>query len=602
MRRVPRVALEIRRLHFARDPAAELAELVDVEFHPERRVALQICDREVEEPHRRPEPPPVLRVIGLKEVLLQMHECAGHLDQTLEKAVVVALRLQPEILQDVVRRVVLLVIKAGEIPSIAPVEGVSRIGAELFEKGGDSFVFFHRAGAAANYPHRPCGKQAAFENPSLGGPGRIIMAAGEFALVALILLVLAASSALFSAIETSLFSLQPFHIERLKARRASFATALGKLMENPRRLLSAILLADALANLPLIILCLALLREHQGPNVPFWAAALLIFGVVVFLCDLVPKLIALTDPYRVAKIGVRVMSVLTPVFDPAARLLQKWSEGLAEAITPAALKSGHFLNEDELGTLVELSTEEGALHETESEMISEIIKLGDKTAKDCMTPRVDAFAVPDDLTNEELIPRLRERRYRRVTVYGETPDDILGVLDVGSFLLDPSAHYTERLVPPSFVPETMKAIELLRSFLTHPQAIAIVVDEHGGTEGIVTLADIVEEIISDAVPRGDRELYIETLGPGRLLVNGAARIDDLNELLSTHLEAEGIDTIGGYVFNRLGALPKPGVQVEIDGLKLLVRRTSRKRIEELLIEHHETVEFGDDEDGEEEAP
>ncbi len=424
------------------------------------------------------------------------------------------------------------------------------------------------------------------------------MSAGLFALVAVILLVLAASSALFSAIETSLFSLQPFHIERLKGRRASFATALGKLMENPRRLLSAILLADALANLPLIILCLALLHIYQGPDVPYWAAALLIFGVVVFLCDLMPKLFALTDPYRVAKIGVRVMCVLTPVFDPASRLLQKWSEAVAEAITPAALKKGHFLNEDELETLVELSTEEGALHETESEMISEIIKLGDKTAKDCMTPRVDAFAVPDDLTNEELIPRLRERRYRRVPVYGETPDEIMGVLDVGAFLLDPTTHYTERLAPPSFVPETMKAIDLMRSFLTHPQALAIVVDEHGGNEGIVTLADIVEEIISDAVPRGDRELYIETLGPGRLLVNGAARLDDINELLSTPIDTEGIDTIGGYVFNRLGTLPKPGAQIEIDGLKMLVRRTSRKRIEELLIEQEQTDEPGEG-DGEE---
>jgi putative hemolysin len=425
------------------------------------------------------------------------------------------------------------------------------------------------------------------------------MSAGLFALVAVILLVLAASSALFSAIETSLFSLQPFHIERLKARRASFATALSKLMENPRRLLSAILLADAMANVPLIVLCLALLRSYLVPNVPFWAAALLVFGVVVFLCDLVPKLIALTDPYRVAKIGVRVMCIITPVFDPFARLLQKWSEAFAETITPAALKSGHFLNEDELETLVELSTEEGALHETESEMISEIIKLGDKTAKDCMTPRVDAFAIPDDLTNDELIPKLRQRRYRRVPVYGETPDDILGILDVGAFLLDPAAHYTERLVPPSFVPETMKAIDLMRSFLTHPQAIAIVVDEHGGTEGIVTLADIVEEIISDAVPRGDRELYIETLGPGRLLVNGAARLDDINELLSTGIETEGIDTIGGYVFNRLGTLPKPGAQLEIGDLKLLVRRTSRKRIEELLIEQEQTEEAGDGEEEEE---
>jgi putative hemolysin len=411
-----------------------------------------------------------------------------------------------------------------------------------------------------------------------------------FALVAATLVLLAAASALFSAIETSLFSLQPFHIERLKARRASFATALAKLMENPRRLLSAILLADALANLPLIILCLALLRGYLEPMVPFWAAALLVFGVVVFLCDLVPKVLALTDPYRVAKIGVRVMSVITPALDPAARLLQKWAEAFAVAITPVSLQTGVFLHEDELETLVELSTEEGALHATESEMISEIIKLGDKTAKDCMTPRVDSFSVPDDLTNDELIPQLRQRRYRRVPVYGETPDDIVGVLDVGAFLLDPAAHYTERLVPPSFVPETMKAIDLMRSFLTHPQALAIVVDEHGGTEGIVTLADIVEEIISDAVPRGDRALYIETLDPCRLLVNGAARIDDINELLCTRLAAEGIDTIGGYVFNRLGALPKPGTQLEIDGLKLLVRRTSRKRIEELLIEQEKSGE------------
>ncbi|MEA3210838.1 MAG: magnesium and cobalt exporter, family [Chthoniobacter sp.] len=424
------------------------------------------------------------------------------------------------------------------------------------------------------------------------------MSPGLIALVAVVLLFLAASSALFSAIETSLFSLQPFHIERLKARRATFAAALARLMENPRRLLSAILLADALVNLPLIILCLALLRASHPTGVPFWIATLPIFALIVFVCDLVPKLIALTDPYRVAKIGVRVMSVLTPIFDPVTRRLQRWSEVLAEALTPAPLKTGHFLSEDELETLVELSTEEGALHETESEMIQEIIKLGDKTAKDCMTPRVDAFVVPDDLTNEKLIPKLRARRHRRVPVYGDTPDEILGILDVRAFLLNPAGHYTELLVAPSFVPETMKAIDLLRSFLSHPQGIAIVVDEHGGTEGVVTLSDIVEEIISDAVPSGDHNLYIETLGPGRLVVNGAARLDDINELLGTRLAADGIDTIGGFVFNRLGTLPKPGAELEIDGLKLLVRRTSRKRIEELLIEHEEPAAP----DAEEEAP
>ena len=134
------------------------------------------------------------------------------------------------------------------------------------------------------------------------------------------------------------------------------------------------------------------------------------------------------------------------------------------------------------------------------------------------------------------------------------------------------------------IPQTMRAIDLMRSFLKHPQSIAIVVDEHGGNEGLVTLADIVEQIISDAVPLAQQALYIESLAPGRLLVNGAARLDDINELLSAELEEEGIDTIGGLIFNRLGALPKPGTVLDLDCVKATVRRTSRKRIEEVLIE------------------
>jgi putative hemolysin len=130
----------------------------------------------------------------------------------------------------------------------------------------------------------------------------------------------------------------------------------------------------------------------------------------------------------------------------------------------------------------------------------------------------------------------------------------------------------------------MPAMNLLRSFLSHPQGLAIVVDEFGGTEGIVTMSDIVEEIISDAAPLGDADLYIEPLEDGRLLVSGNARLDDLTEHLGFELEADGIDTIGGLVFNRLGYLPQSGAQVEIPRLAITVRRTGRKRIEELLLE------------------
>ncbi len=127
-------------------------------------------------------------------------------------------------------------------------------------------------------------------------------------------------------------------------------------------------------------------------------------------------------------------------------------------------------------------------------------------------------------------------------------------------------------------------MELLRGFLSHPQGLAIVVDEFGGTEGIVTLGDIIEEILSDAAPLGDAELYIEPLEDGRFLVSGNARLDDLTEHLGLELTADGIDTIGGYIFNRLGYLPNVGARLEIPRLAITIRRVSRKRIEEVLLE------------------
>jgi len=397
------------------------------------------------------------------------------------------------------------------------------------------------------------------------------------------LLVLAGVSALFSALETAIFLLRSFHVQRLKSTSPDLAGSLEKLMENPRKLLSAILFGGAAANLPLILLCIFLMREAAPRVCPFWIEALLIFAIIVVACELIPKLLALNQPYRIAKIGVGVLAVAMPIFDPITRVLEGWSEKIADRMVPKRVQPQQFLSGEELETLVQLGAEEGALHAAESEMIREIIRLGDKTAKDCMTPRIDAFALPDDLPNEEAIRRMRKERHRRAPVYGDTPDDIVGILDVKTFLFDPGQPYTEVMIPPSFVSETMNALDLLRSFLRRRQGMAVIVDEYGGTEGIVTLADIVEEIISNALPDADSTPYIEELEDGRLLVSGNARLDDLGERLGVNIEEEGLDTIGGLVFNRLGYLPKAGTNLRIGGLFLTVRRTSRKRVEEIGI-------------------
>jgi CBS domain containing-hemolysin-like protein len=346
-----------------------------------------------------------------------------------------------------------------------------------------------------------------------------------------------------------------------------------------------LLLADGLVKVPLVVLCLFLLWEGPFANrLPQWLTAIAIFAVVVLLCDLIPKLLALSAPYRLSAIGAFTLKMSMPLLDRVGHKLESFSTAIVDILTPSHLRTRARLSDEELGTLVEIGEEEGALHEAEAEMIQEIIKLGDKTAKDCMTPRVDTFTLPDDLTNEEAIARLKEKRHRRVPVYVDTPDQVLGIIDVKMFLVDPSEHYTGSLIAPSFVPETMRALELLKLFLTHAQGLAIVVDEFGGTEGVITLSDIVEEILSDAVPRGDLDLYIEPLENGKFLVSGNARLDDLSEHLGFEIEAEGIDTIGGYVFNRLGYLPPSGTQLEIPRLAITVRRAGRKRIEEILLE------------------
>ena len=397
--------------------------------------------------------------------------------------------------------------------------------------------------------------------------------------------VLIFSSALFSGVETALFLLKPHQLRRLEANHPGLTKFIQLFQENPRRVLNVLLLGDGLVNVVLVVLCLFFLWE--GPlagRIPQWLAGIAIFAVVVLFCDFVPKLLALSAPYRLSAIGALTLQIAMPLLDRMGRGLETVSAYVVDLLTPAHLRTRARLSDGELETLVEMGEEEGALYEGEAEMIQEIIKLGDKTAKDCMTPRVDSFMLPDDLTNEDAIARLKEKRHRRVPVYADTPDQIVGIIDAKLFLLDPSEHYTEKLIAPSFVSETMRALELLNLFLTRPQGMGVVVDEFGGTEGIITMDDIMEEILSDAVPRGDVALYIEALGNGRFLVSGNARLDDLSEHVGFQIDAEGIDTIGGLVFTRLGYLPPSGTKLEIPRLAITVRRSGRKRIEEVLLE------------------
>jgi putative hemolysin len=390
-------------------------------------------------------------------------------------------------------------------------------------------------------------------------------------------------SAFFSGMETALFSIKAWHLDRWRKQDPSSAERYEVLMKMPRVVLSVILLADTLVNLVLVVLALWFANSLAVPF-PNWVKTLLLFALIVLVCDLSPKVLALANPFRFAKQALVALEFLLPVLGPFSRELQSFAERIAGFLFPGKPEAREQLDDEELIMLVEISAEEGHLRSDEREMIAEVIRLGNKTVKDCMTPRVDAFTIPDTWTNEQAIHELRIKRHGRVPVFGDSPDEILGILEVKSFLLDPREHYTENLEPPSFVPETMRALDLLRAFLTHPQRLAIVVDEFGGTEGVITFNDIVEEILADVAPRSDEELYLEEAGDSVWLASGSARLEDLGEALNLNLASEGIDTVNGLIFNRLGYVPRAGATVQVPPLEFQIRQSTRRRVLEVLVQ------------------
>src|SRR5205807_6626031 len=221
------------------------------------------------------------------------------------------------------------------------------------------------------------------------------------AILLAVIVILIFWSALFSGVETALFLLKPHQLRRLEANHPGLTKFIQLFRENPRRVLNVLLLGDGLINVVLVVLCLFFLWE--GPlagRIPQWLVGIAVFAVVVLLCDLIPKLLALSAPYKLSAIGALTLQIAMPLLDRMGRGLETVSAYVVNLLTPAHLRIRARLTDEELETLMEMGAEEGALYEGEAEMIQEIIKLGDKTAKDCMTPRVDSFMLPDDLTNE----------------------------------------------------------------------------------------------------------------------------------------------------------------------------------------------------------
>ena len=259
--------------------------------------------------------------------------------------------------------------------------------------------------------------------------------------------------------------------------------------------------------------------------------------------------------------------------------------GLLDVALARRVAPQNSVSEEEYQELVELARQQGALAETEGEIILQILRLDRRTARDVMRPRSQMRCIPDDLSVPEMLQEARRFRHRRLPMYDENPDTIVGVLNTRTLLLDPEVDLSEAIEFPSFVPETMNLLQLLQSLQRQQRGLAIVLDEFGGTAGIVTLEDILEEMIGRI--RGESEaesLVMHRLGDGKWRISAAMRLDDFRREFPELGEFPGVETMGGLMLHESGVVPAVGDSAVCAGLKLMVTQADERRVRELVVE------------------
>ncbi len=249
------------------------------------------------------------------------------------------------------------------------------------------------------------------------------------------------------------------------------------------------------------------------------------------------------------------------------------------------------LTEEEYQTLLGVSEQAGVLQREERVMVNRILALEEKVVREIMTPRVDMLCIEDTMSHEEIRAALRQYKHRRVPVFHDSRDNIIGILYAKDYLVESNQSLLELLDKPQIVPNTMSVARLLKMFRHMEHPVAIVVDEHGGTEGLVTLEDALEEIVGEIEDEFDHsEVMVQRMSDGRYLVNGKAPVTLVNEQCGLQLEVEDVDTIAGWLMEHLDSLPREGEQIEVGAVRATARKIVRNRIREVLLEVQEVLE------------
>ncbi len=406
----------------------------------------------------------------------------------------------------------------------------------------------------------------------------------------ILLCILIILSMVFSSSETALTKISKIRVRNMISDNIKGAKRIEKLIEDPKRLLTTILIGNNIVNIGASALAtsIALNNTKDGILAPYIVSIVtfvLTFVILIF-GEITPKNLAVQNPEKVALAVSPFIEACMWLFSPLVFVLNIISNGIMrlfgvnlDAILPS-------ITEAELKTLVNVSQEEGVLEDDEKEMIHNVFDFGECTAEQVMTPRTDLVAIPKNLTYDEIVTVFDSEKFSRIPVYDESPDDIIGILFIKDFIFcNKNAFKIEdHLRDVMFTYESKPVKQLFQEMRVNRFNLAVVVDEYGGTQGIVTLEDLIEEIVGEILDENDEEEEeISEINEKEFIMPGGTRLEDIHDDLGINFESEDFDTVGGYITGIAGKIPDEGEIIFDENYQFEVLEVEKNRVERIRV-------------------
>lgn len=419
-----------------------------------------------------------------------------------------------------------------------------------------------------------------------------------------VIVVLICLSAFFSSAETALTTVNRVRMKTLADEGSSAAATVLKILDNYSKMLSTILIGNNIVNLSASSLTTVLAAKVLGSYAVGIATGVLTLVILLF-GEILPKNTAMLYSEKISLVYSRLIITLMKLFTPVVFIIDRLSACISKLLHIDTSKKGSVMTENELKTYVDVSHEDGVIESEEREMIYNVFDFSDAVAKDIMIPRIDMVSVSQDMSYDEVLAIFKEYMYTRLPVYEDDKDNIIGLINIKDFIyLTQKESFSVKSIMREayYTYEYKKTADLMMEMRRITASVAFVLNEYGATVGMITLEDLLEEIVGEIRDEydEDEEELIQQMDEHTYLVEGGMKLDDINDALNTALHSEDYDSIGGLIIECLDRLPEDEETIETkSGILLQVKGISHNRISKVLMTlPEETVPENEDESAE----